>query len=583
MLFHSIRTYIQAVTLSVAATAAYAQDSPALYPQGYFRNPLDIPILLAGNFGECRPNHFHSGMDIKTNGKENLAVYAAADGYISRIKIERGGFGHALYVTHPNGFTTLYAHLNDFSPKLQQYLRSTQYQKESWAADIPLKPEQFPVKQREQIAWSGNTGGSTAPHLHFEIRNSQTEHPLNPQLFGFEINDTRPPVPLRLAVYDINTGVYEQTPQIITLKKTADGYGIAGDTLFLKTTLAGIGIEVNDYMNGSDNTLNFYTAEWYMYDIGAGIIRLDDIGYEETRYLHAYADYKMHTEKGQWYQLLFKMPGNKLPLFKMGDDKPKVYNIEDGAGFIRLNDAAPHNIKVVMTDASGNATIVSFYVRSTDAAKSPQLKGPSHYGTLFTVGKVNIFEHPNIKFTLPATALYESLYFNLKQTTGIGGFTSRYQVHNPNVPVHNYFDLYLKPEVPVPFALRNKLVMMYTDGKTTNGRGTTSEDSWYKGSVRNFGTYWLAADTVAPVIKIAAKEGAVLTASKSLTLTVTEKLTSVKTFRAELDGRWLLFEPTGTTYTYLFDSHCPKGRHELVVTAADENGNSSRLVYHFMR
>src|SRR5438128_4590507 len=122
------------VFLLFCVTHAAAQR-PA-YPQGYFRNPLSIPILLAGNFGECRPGHFHSGIDIKTLGHENEPVYAAADGYVSRIKMEPGGFGHGIYITHPNGYTTLYAHLNNFVPKLQARVRAAQYAKESWTVDL---------------------------------------------------------------------------------------------------------------------------------------------------------------------------------------------------------------------------------------------------------------------------------------------------------------------------------------------------------------------------------------------------------------------------------------------------------------
>ena len=201
---------------------AYGQ---ADYPKDYFRNPLDIPIVLAGNFGECRPNHFHSGIDIKTNEKENYKVYAAAEGYISRIKMEPGGFGHALYVAHPNGYTTLYAHLNDFMPAVQQYVTEQQYKIESWELDITVDPAKFPVKKGEQIAWSGNTGGSAGPHLHFEIRNSATEHPLNPLLFGLPVVDKIPPRPTQLAFYPMPHGIYSLDPQVVKLKNKAHMVG----------------------------------------------------------------------------------------------------------------------------------------------------------------------------------------------------------------------------------------------------------------------------------------------------------------------------------------------------------------------
>ncbi len=208
MRFNTMRKIILSCCLLPFISYGQKNGDKPNYPQNYFRNPLDIPILLAGNFGECRPGHFHSGVDIKTNGKENLPVRAAADGYISRIKTDKGGFGHALYVTHPNGYTTLYAHLNNYAGPVQQYLREKQYEKEQWNVDLELQPSQFPVKKGQQIAWSGNTGSSTAPHLHFEIRNTTTEHPLNPELFGLPIPDNIAPIPTSVAVYDLNHSIY---------------------------------------------------------------------------------------------------------------------------------------------------------------------------------------------------------------------------------------------------------------------------------------------------------------------------------------------------------------------------------------
>ncbi len=547
---------------------AAAQESKPAYPQDFFRNPLNIPILLAGNFGEPRPNHFHSGIDIKTNGKENQPVYAAADGFVSRIKMDKGGFGHALYVTHPNGFTTLYAHLNNFNPQLQAFLKKMQYREEKWAVDLTLQPDQFPVKKGTQIAWSGNTGASTAPHLHFEIRDSQTEHPLNPQLFGLSITDSRAPVPSKMAVYNLEGNIYAQKLQFFDLKKQGSTYTTAQDTIVMDARMAGISIAVNDFMNGSDNTLNFFTATWSMDDTQMGSIKLDDIGYEETRYLHAYTDYRLHEEKNAWYQCLFKLPNNRL----------RIYPDLKENGTFHFTDKNPHKIEINLTDAAGNNTEISFYAKS-NLTPAPPLDC-AHY---FTAGRANSFQEPNVKFELPPTALYESLCFSLRHSPVVSGYSGKYELASTAIPVHNYFDLFLKREVPVPFALRDKIVMVYSDRKSQSAQAAMNEDGWYKASVRKFGAYWLAADTIPPIIKSRQKENAQLAVAKTLSFSVNETTTSVQNFKAMLDGKWLMFEPHGNLFTYTFDEHCPKGKHELIITAADENNNTAKFVYHFTR
>jgi hypothetical protein len=539
------------------------------YPQGYFRNPLNIPILLAGNFGEVRPNHFHSGIDIKTNGKENLPVYAAAEGYVSRIKMEKGGFGHALYISHPNGFTTLYAHLNNFAPQIQSYLKKIQYQKESWAVDLQLTPEQFPVKKGEQIAWSGNTGGSTAPHLHFEIRDSKTEHPLNPQLFGFYITDSRSPVPTQIALYDLNRSIFEQTPLVVNLRKAGDQYRVPSDTIIINTDRLGVGINVNDYMNGSDNTLNFYVAKWYKDDMLQGQIKLDNISYGVTRYLHAYVDYKSRKSNGTWYQLLFQLPGNRL------NGIYPFLNEQQGAMTLRNQETS--NIRLELTDAAGNTSSISFHVKSEGNTMKEDC------ANVFSVGKPNTLEHPNVRFEIDANGLYDDVCFKLDLSKDERALSDKIRLHQPFVPVHKYFTLSIKPNTPISFTHRNKIVTMYSDGKTEEARAATFENGWYNASVRSFGTYWLITDTTAPAIKPLQPNGANLSKATRINFRVTENITSVKSFRAELDGRWLAFEPRGDIFFYTFDEHCPRGKHKLTVTASDENNNSKTLVYTFTR
>src|SRR6202012_4744370 len=195
--------------------------APANYPQGYFRNPLDFPMSLAANFGELRPNHYHMGLDIRTQHSVNHPVHAAADGYVARVEIGPLGFGQAIYIRHPNGYTTVYGHLNQFFPALAAYVHQQQYRAEAWELSIDIPPSMFPVKKGELIAFSGNRGGSQGPHLHFEIRRTAGDINLNPLLFGLPVADHKPPVILRLAWYDRNESIYAQAAHILPVRKDA--------------------------------------------------------------------------------------------------------------------------------------------------------------------------------------------------------------------------------------------------------------------------------------------------------------------------------------------------------------------------
>ena len=157
-------------------SVSMAQNS---YPQDYFQSPLEIPLILSGTFAELRSNHFHSGLDIKTQQQSGLKVMAAASGFVSRIKVSHFGYGKALYITHPNGYTTVYAHLQNFNPEIDAYIKHRQYKNESYEIELFPKAGELLVNNGDIVAYSGNTGGSGGPHLHFEIRNKQ-EHPMNP-------------------------------------------------------------------------------------------------------------------------------------------------------------------------------------------------------------------------------------------------------------------------------------------------------------------------------------------------------------------------------------------------------------------
>lgn len=557
------------LTLRVAA-----QQPIANYPQTYFRNPLDIPILLAGNFGECRPGHFHSGLDIKTQGRENMPVHAAADGYISRIKMDKGGFGHALYVTHPNGYTTLYAHLNDFIPALQKYLKRQQYEKERWDLDMTLQPAQFPVKKGDLIAYSGNTGGSSAPHLHFEIRNTKTEHPLNPQLFGFDVKDTIAPVVREVAIYQQMRG----EPIFRVLKKTNGNYFVIKDTLWAEYPL-GIGFNADDYMNGSENTITFLTAKLYMDNNLQSEIKLDDIGYDETRYINAYIDYKTKKQHNKWVQCFFKRPGNRLG---------KIYTFLNGNKGIISSDTILHEIKIILTDNSNNSSTVSFCIKDNGVYTS----GYGDWGDDWAethkfckVGQSNNFNRANFSFFLDDRQLYDDVVIPFMSEAGNEkNYSEKIKIGETWIPLHHYFDLKIKSNKTIPAGLENRVVMKYSDDKDEDGRAAVAIDSgWYSAKVRNFGTYWLDVDTIPPTIESMQRQNSNLGRAKQIAFTVNDNMTSVKTFSGHVDGKWVCFEQHGDDFFYKFDEHCPKGKHTLVFKAADENGNEASITLNFTR
>lgn len=571
----NIARYILPSLLPLAGMA----QSGSPYPQDLFRNPLEIPITLAGNFGECRPGHFHSGLDIRTQGREDLPVFAAAEGYISRIKTDKGGFGHAIYITHPNGYTTLYAHLNKYIPFLQTYLRKQQYEKKRWDVDLTLTPTQFPVKKGQQIAWSGNTGSSSAPHLHFEIRNSETEHPLNPQLFGLKVEDDIAPTIREVVFY--GRSVYEGTPITVAVEKQGARYKpvrsggrvrMDNDTVSVQDGLVGVGINVDDYMNGSDNTITFYTARLYLDGQQVSKVTMDDIGYDESRYVNAYTDHKTRQQTKKWVQCMFKLPGNKLG---------RIYKFSGNDGRIDLSGTAPHELRIEVTDNNGNTSTASMYVAPRLPDDAPAADGDC---TAFKQGRVNEYSDPGISFTIDERQLYDDICLEVKATPDPASLSDKYQVHYPYIPLHHYFDMRLKPNKTIPFDLRSKVVLMYSDGKDADGKEAESvEKGWYKASVRNFGTYWLAIDTTAPVITSVHKKKADLSRLKQLTLTAKDDITSVRSFSGTIDDEWVCFEQHGNSFFYEFDEHCMKGRHELIFKAEDDNGNERTYKLEFSR
>ena len=269
---------------------------------------MDLPVHASGTFGELRSNHFHAGLDFRTNQKEGYPVFAAADGYISRIKVSSYGYGTALYIDHPNGFTTLYGHLSAYGPGIEEYVRKIQYEKKSFEIEVFPKPGELPVKQSQIVAYSGNTGGSGGPHLHFEYRDTKTEMIINPLLFGLnkKMKDDKVPAIYGIIAYPISDDAVingSKTPVAIGLKKQADGSYLA-DKLEAKGTI-GFAINATDKSVGSTGNNGVYKIETFFNGAPHFSYAFDSFAFEESRYVNNLIDYPRYYRTGQRYQKLF--------------------------------------------------------------------------------------------------------------------------------------------------------------------------------------------------------------------------------------------------------------------------------------
>jgi hypothetical protein len=555
-----------------------AQLFPAKnYPVDFFEYPVVATKGLAANFGELRPNHYHMGLDCRTDQGQNKKIVAAADGYIAKVKIEPWGFGRCIYINHPNGLTTLYAHLNDFYDGLEKYVKQQQYALKSWAVYLDIPANLFPVKKGDTIALSGNTGGSQGPHLHFEIRDTKTDKVFNPLLFGFGIPDTVAPDIVRLAAYDRNLSTYEQTPKLFPLKKAKGIYGTTPALIIVKTDKVSFGISATDRVTGSSNRNGIYEAVLYNDDKPITGFQIDNISYDETRYLNAHIDYKIRSRGGPFIEHLSRLPGYTNSIYKSTNDD----------GVIDLADDSIHNIKIEVKDVNGNLSTVLFSLRRdtsyVETAKTPpaSLRQP----TEFHPGFINIYENTNVSFYLPEKSLYDSMRFQYNETIPKSGNTV-YQLHNTSVPVHGYFPISIKAQNALP----GKMVMhRFANGKHDYAKAEAvmngKETGWYKASFREFGSFELLADTMPPAITpIGFKNGMNCSKQSRIVFVVRDNSEEIKKFTALLDGNWLRFSnDKGSRFIYDFDEMCPAGEHELKIVAEDQVGNVAEKVYHFTR
>ena len=536
----------------------------------YYTDPVKIPLLLSGSFAELRSNHFHSGIDIKTQGTTGLPVYAVADGYVSRIAVSPTGYGHAMYINHPNGTTSVYGHLNSFSPEIEKYVKDKQYEQHSFRVDLQIPSYLFPVKQDEEIAKSGNTGSSGGPHLHFEIRDTQTEEPLNPLNFGFPVKDDIAPKifsVLLVPLSDSSHVAYSPTPKSYPVVFYDGKYHLKNNPTIPVWGEIGVAVQTNDYFNDTYNKCGINLLRMCLDNEDQFSFTLNRFSFSTTRYLNSHIVYSAYKTEKRRYIKTWLDPGNKLP----------IYTHNGSGGHIIPKNEQNGSIEIELQDSYKNTSILDFSI----VGKKANIPHESLNMVSFAYNKTNIFGNDSVRIEIPAGALYSDFDFEYSSEKASDPFYSDYFfLHNNTVPLHTNATVAIRTE-SLPENLQSKVIMAYVHPVTGefSAAGGRYENGWVTTETHNLGVYAVTVDTIPPEITPLSIADNKLTESSRIRFKIKDDLAGIKTIEGLIDGKWALFEydPRTATITHYFDKErFELGKdHTFKLTISDYRNNNA--------
>ncbi|WP_117884990.1 M23 family metallopeptidase [Aureibaculum luteum] len=541
--------------------------SQANYPKDYFIKPLEVPLILSGTFGELRTNHFHGGLDIKTQQREGLNVVAAADGYVSRINVAHWGYGKALYITHPNGYTTVYGHLKKFAPEIEAYVKQQQYKKQRYTLELFPQANALKVEKGKLVAYSGNSGSSGGPHLHFEIRDGKS-NPINPMFFGIDIPDHQQPLIRAGVVYSFgdstNVDGTDAVKELIIKNKNGN---LVANPISAYGKI-GIGINAVDKLDGALNNNGIFNLQMTVNGKKVYEHEVNTVSFAETRYINTLIDYERYFKKRQKIQRCFVEPSNKLSIYKS-----LINN-----GYLTIEDGLSYNVEITAKDFKGNTTklIIPIKGKKTTTIVKTESKKTPHF---FRANEFNKINKENISVAFPKNSFYEDIYFDFSYDNNI------VKLHNGGIPLHRNFTLTFDISDYPAKDKKQVIIASINDKGRRSYASTKRKDNKVYTLSRSLGNYTLAIDSVAPKISpVNFKDKQWLSKYRYLKLKITDNLSGIKSYRGEIDGKWVLFEyePKKNVLTYDFNDGKIEGvKHKLKLTVVDNVNNTNVYIASF--
>ena len=539
-----------------------------------FISPVKIPLSLSANFGELRSDHFHSGLDIKTQGVTGKEVVATASGYIYRISISPGGFGRALYLRHPSGYLTVYGHLDRFIPEVEEYIVNQQYEKKSYLITAFPPKDKFRFEQGDLIAYSGNSGSSSGPHLHYEIRKSESEMPVNPLLFEFGTGDNIIPVIEKLAVYPVtdNTLINNQNKmKKYTVTGGHGNYYIPAENEIRISGPAGFGIKSYDLLNDSYNKCAVYSIEMKIDSVSLFKYVMNEFSFSESRYINSHIDYETYIRERTHYEKTFLLPNDKL----------SVYQDVVNRGIFNFNEDRTYHVEITVADIHNNKSTLSFKVKGIPPKSLEKQVSTDDNVNIMPYNRSNRFNTEDVSLSFPAGSLYDTLYFKYRKASGPNEMLSEvHYIHDKFTPVHKAYTLSIRPSV-IPEGMESKmLIIQLSDDFKKSGLSSTFNDGVATAKPTSFGMFYVGIDTVAPMITTnSLTPGIDLSGKKDIRIRIYDDLSGIKEYEPYIDGKWALFEydQKNNVIIYRFDpERIARGtKHNLTLKVSDNVDNTS--------